>query len=59
MNGKRCGRGKQYYRDGSIYEGYWRDGLRHGKGRIIYINGTVYEGEWNNDKTGPASVLAK
>ena len=33
------------WKDGSIYEGEWRDDMRHGKGRHIFANGDVYEGD--------------
>ena len=36
--------------DGSIYEGYYRNGMRNGRGRYIYYNGDVYEGAWRDDK---------
>jgi hypothetical protein len=29
-HGMRHGRGKQIWKDGSIYEGYWRENLSHG-----------------------------
>jgi hypothetical protein len=44
------GRGKQMWKDGSIYEGYWLDNMAHGKGRLIHSDGDVYEGDWLNDK---------
>jgi hypothetical protein len=48
--GQRDGRGKLIYSNGSIYEGYWKDGKKQGRGRMIYGDGTVYEGEWADDK---------
>ena len=30
--------------DGSIYEGYWKDGQKHGQGKYIWANGMIYEG---------------
>ena len=44
------GRGLQIYKDGSLYEGYWRDGKACGKGRLIHADGDVYVGSWKNDK---------
>jgi len=32
----RHGRGKQLWKDGSIYEGYWKNNMAHGKGRLIH-----------------------
>ena len=31
-NGKRYGKGKQYWDTGSFYEGYWQDNVYNGKG---------------------------
>ena len=32
--------------DGSLYEGYWRDGLFEGKGRRIDKEGSSFAGVW-------------
>ena len=48
--GLREGRGLQVWKDGSKYEGYWRDDMANGYGRLIHSDGDVYEGEWVNDK---------
>jgi len=38
------------WKDGSKYEGYWKNDMANGKGRLIHSDGDVYEGEWLNDK---------
>ena len=48
--GLRHGRGLQVWKDGSKYEGYWKQDMANGKGRLIHSDGDVYEGEWHNDK---------
>ena len=48
--GIRCGKGIQYWPDGSKYEGYWKNDMANGKGRLIHADGDVYEGTWYNDK---------
>jgi len=40
------GKGILIYPDGSIYEGYWKDGKANGLGRILHKNGDVYQGDW-------------
>ena len=45
----RHGRGKQYWTDGSIYEGYWKNDKANGMGRLIHADGDIYEGSWEND----------
>ena len=37
------------YKNGSIYDGQWKDDKRHGDGKMIYYNGYIYEGEFEND----------
>ena len=53
---QREGRGKQYWPDGSLYEGYWRADKANGKGRLIHSDGDVYEGDWVNDKAEGVGV---
>ena len=38
------GYGKNYYPDGSYYQGGFLDGIPHGFGRFIYNNGDYYQG---------------
>ncbi len=40
----------QVFKDGSVYEGSWRNDMAHGKGRLIHSDGDVYEGDWILDK---------
>lgn len=47
----RCGSGKQFWPNGDVYAGAWRDGRRHGKGRMVLgESGDVYEGDFEHDK---------
>ena len=52
-HGRRHGRGKLQYADGSWYDGDWDCGLRHGVGEFHQQSGgggvTVYKGQWYND----------
>ena len=50
MTNQREGKGKQYWPDGSLYEGFWRGDKANGKGRLIHSDGDVYEGDWKDDK---------
>ena len=44
------GKGKRYYKDGSImYDGEWKNGRRNGLGIFYYENGECYDGEFKND----------
>ena len=36
--------------DGTLYEGYFRDGQGNGKGRIFHADGDVYVGEMKDDR---------
>jgi hypothetical protein len=40
----RQGRGKIFYPNGSIYEGYFINDSIHGRGRIIDVDNNVFEG---------------
>ena len=48
--GKRHGKGKMTYLDGSFYKGEWKNDQRHGKGKMVYANGGSYDGDWKDDK---------
>lgn len=52
----RHGRGKQYFADGAIYEGYWKNDMASGRGRLIHSNGDVYEGSWHKNKADGRGV---
>lgn len=47
---ERDGYGIQVWKDGSMYEGSFKQGRAHGKGRLIHPDGDVYEGKWKDDK---------
>ena len=44
------GIGEWMGRDGSYYEGYWKDGKRNGFGYSIAPKRNIHAGEWKNDK---------
>ena len=52
LNGKRNGKGKEYYYDGKlIFEGEYINGKKNGKGKKYNIYGQLeFEGEYLNDK---------
>ena len=57
INNKREIKGVMYYKNGSKYEGQWKNDKKHGKGIYTSQNynnpnliGIKYEGEFNNDK---------
>ena len=35
-------------KDGTIYDGYFKEGQYHGKGNMKYPDGTKYVGEWKD-----------
>lgn len=47
----RDGRGVQIWKNGSRYDGFWKNGMAHGLGRLVHAEGDIYEGEWFEDKT--------
>ena len=48
--GIRHGKGKQTWKDGSVYEGWWIHDKANGSGRLIHADGDYYIGQWSNDK---------
>jgi hypothetical protein len=42
--GEKNGRGTCTYIDGSVYTGYYVNGLRHGYGEMKYSNGCKFKG---------------
>ena len=48
-SGRPNGFGTLKYKDGSMYEGHFIEGLKHGQGKMSHRDGTVYEGFWEND----------
>ena len=49
-NGMKVGKGIMEWKDGSKYDGEWKDNKAHGKGKFYHINGHQYEGNWENNK---------
>jgi len=47
--GNKSGPGKISYKDGSVYEGNYIEGLKHGQGIQRSSDGSIYEGFWEND----------
>ena len=38
------------YKDGSVYEGEWKDDKRHGQNcKMTWTDGSVYEGEFSEE----------
>ena len=44
MDGRKEGKGKFWYVEGSVYEGMWLNDEKHGKGKETYSDGAMYEG---------------
>ena len=56
--GKRNGKGRFYYKEGSYYDGDWLNNKMHGFGTLFYPNGSVaYEGEWQNDEFNGKGIV--
>lgn len=52
------GYGKFQYKDGTIYEGEFRQGKRHGKGILNTATGEKYLGDWtNNERNGKGKFI--
>ena len=49
VNGKREGKGINYWKNGEKYEGEWKYDKREGKGIMYMKNGDRYDVEWKND----------
>ena len=51
MDGKKEGKGKYEYTDGTYHEGIFKDDeFCEGKGLVKYVNGSVYEGKFIDGK---------
>ncbi len=48
-DGKKHGKGKYIWKDGSVYEGEWYKNNMHGQGKFTHADGTVWQGEFRND----------
>ena len=44
------GLGRMTYKDGSVYEGEWKNGMRHGKGVFRGSDGSVQDGIWQEGR---------
>jgi hypothetical protein len=47
---KRNGRGFQFYGNGDIYYGDWKDGEKHGEGIYLFEDGRIYVGDYREGK---------
>ena len=50
LNGKRIGKGKEYYLGNLIFEGEYLYGKRNGEGKEYYGGRLIYEGKYANGK---------
>ena len=48
--GKKQGKGKFFWTDGSQYEGQFSNNNIHGIGTYTWADGRNYKGEWKNNK---------
>ena len=44
------GKGRMVFDDGSVYTGFFLNGLPDGEGECKYVNGDVYKGRWSNGR---------
>ena len=44
------GKGRMVFEDGSVYTGFFLNGLPDGEGECRYVNGEVYKGRWRNGR---------
>mmetsp|Transcript_12319 Transcript_12319/g.26598 ORF Transcript_12319/g.26598 Transcript_12319/m.26598 type:complete len:225 (-) Transcript_12319:778-1452(-) len=49
-NGKRQGKGKYTWSNGTIYEGDYVDNKKHGRGKFTFPDKSTYEGEFVEDR---------
>jgi len=45
------------YKDGSEYDGEWKDDKRHGAGIMTYRDGRIYDGPFEEDKEKGKGVI--
>ena len=50
VDGKRHGKGTNYFAHGTRYDGDWKNGYMNGYGVCVYADGEKYEGEWADGK---------
>eukprot|EP01043_Picozoa_sp_COSAG02_P001747 COSAG02_NODE_37_length_48203_cov_57.745708_31_plen_141_part_00 len=48
--GEKHGTGRYTWKDGSYYDGQWKNDEREGMGKYTYPSGGVYDGEWKDSK---------
>jgi hypothetical protein len=57
-NGKRNGKGKYIWADGTIYDGNWKDDIMSGLGTMTDKKGDKYTGGWfNNKRNGQGTLI--
>ncbi len=44
------GKGRMVFEDGSVYTGFFLNGLPDGEGECKYVNGEVFKGRWRNGR---------
>jgi len=50
-------RKKKEYKNGDIYDGYWKNNLKEEYGIMKYNNGDIYEGNWKKDKKEGEGIM--
>lgn len=53
------GNGKMLFKDGSLYEGQFKDGLKNGNGVYTFKNGQKFDGLFRDDKFIAGTIIAK
>ena len=55
--GERHGLGTEFYADGSLYDGSWKNDVKNGVAKVIYTNGLVFEGTFvDGVRDGESSI---
>ena len=56
-DGERHGQGTEFYSDGSLYDGQWKNDVKDGTGRVIYLNGLEFMGLFTDGiRNGNATI---
>ena len=50
MDNRKYGKGVYISKDGTKYEGDWKNDMRDGFGKSTFFNSDTYEGEWYFNK---------
>lgn len=53
----RCGKGRQDYPDGRVYDGQWNKDECNGTGKMTWKDGTAYNGAWENGKQNGHGII--